>query len=171
MLNLAFAPHECRQHTRVQFENAPRVQEEQEVVDQFTTQPKNFLACGFVLLNENMDARNTAWLQEHADIMKRMLASLGRPAECEIEMRAVDLHGFEQHTAWYEKLEDMGLEDRVGELGDALATWAVYAVLKIGGPRAELTTADCLSSSGSGSASTSVSQPAGAAKKQKTSAT
>ena len=155
----------------MQFENAPRVQEEQKVVDQFTTQPKNFLACGFVLLNENMDARNTAWLQEHADIMKQMLASLGRPAECEIEMRAVDLRGFESHTAWYEKLEDMGLEDRVGELGDDLATWAVYAVLKIGGPRAELTTADCLSSSGSGSASTSVSQPAGAAKKQKTSAT
>ena len=85
-------------------------------------------------------------------------------------MRAVDLRGFESHTAWYEKLEDMGLEDRVGELGDDLATWAVYAVLKTGGPRAELTPVDSPSSSSSGSASTSVSQPAGAAKKQKTSA-
>jgi hypothetical protein len=86
-------------------------------------------------------------------------------------MRAVDLRGFEKHKDSYEKLAGMeDLEERVGELGDDLTTWAVYAVLKIGEPRAELTPVDSPSSSGSGSASTSVSQPAGAAKKQKTSA-
>ena len=113
--------------------------EETDVAKQFSSQPKRFLASGFVLLNESLDARKEGWLDSQLTAMEKILEQKGRPAgqqSCTIEMRAIDPRGFEEHKATYSKLEGMELQERIAEIE---RDWPVYAVLKIEGPSAKLT--------------------------------
>ena len=110
------------------FDERPVDLDSAEVTGTLTSCPKQFLACGFGLLNENMEARDETGLNQQAEQMKKILAFANRKAKCSIEIRAINPNGFEAHKASLEKLEKMDLVDRVAKVE---ADWPVYAVLKI----------------------------------------
>ena len=110
------------------FHGKPINMDPADVASTLTSSPKPLLACGFTLLNENMEARNADWLDQQVNQMEKILAFANRKAECTIEIRAVNPKGFEEHKASLKAFEDLDLVDRVAKVG---VDWPIYAVIKI----------------------------------------
>ena len=93
----------------------------------FTSSPKPFLASGFTLLNENVDARSKVWLESQAAQMEKIAAATnGGKGKFIIEIRAVNPDGFEEHKKTLSDLAKIDLVDRFEHVGD---DWPIYAVL------------------------------------------
>ena len=93
----------------------------------FTTSPKPFLASGFTLLNENADARDKDWLESQAAQMDKIAAAtnVGK-GKFNIEIRAINPNGFEEHKKTLSDLAETDLVDRFECVGN---DWPIYAVL------------------------------------------
>ena len=93
----------------------------------FTTSPKPFLASGFTLLNENVDARDKEWLESQAAQMEKIAAATNvDKGKFNIEIRAINPDGFEEHKKTLSDLAEIDLVDRFEHVGN---DWPIYAVL------------------------------------------
>ena len=109
------------------FEDAPILEEDKDVAKTLQTKPKELLACGFVLLNENENARKKEWLDKQKDQMEKILAHGNRKEKVKITMRAINPLGFEQHKESLEKLSEVDLDNRLEHVD---VDWPIYAVLE-----------------------------------------
>ena len=93
----------------------------------FTSSPKPFLASGFTLLNENVDARDKEWLESQAAQMDKIAAATNvDKGKFTIEIRAINPYGFEEHKKTLSDLAETDLVDRFECVGN---DWPIYAVL------------------------------------------
>lgn len=110
-------------------EDWPIHKEEKEIASTMIGAPKDFLACGFALLNESPEARSFNWLEQQKIMMGKILAHKKRSADVVIEIRGINPEGFEEHKASFEELEK--IEDQVDRVGEIDNKWLIYAVLVV----------------------------------------
>jgi hypothetical protein len=104
--------------------------EHPDVIKTFTSSPKDMLACGFVLLNENTEARDLKWRNEKKELLEGILANNQRPEKVKITVRTLNPNGFEAHKTSLKKSKDVPLEKR-DDLMDEIESWPIYAVLEL----------------------------------------
>ena len=109
------------------FKELPVDTEKNEIASTLVGSPKPLLACGFTLLNENLEARSNEWLEQQKDQLMQILKFKKRSADVTIEMRGINPKGFEAHKASFKELEK--IDDLVERVGQMEPDWLVYAVL------------------------------------------
>lgn len=116
-------------HTLAAAKGWDLAKEEREIASTLTSAAKHFLACGFVLLNENLDARGEGFLETQRDTVARILDTKERVASVSIEMRALNPWGFEEHKASHKELT--AIEDPAERVAKIGSDWLVYAIIVI----------------------------------------
>jgi hypothetical protein len=113
------------------FDDKPVNTEPADVAATFKSAPKQFLECGFLLLNESVEGRSKDWLEEKATQMDEILKFADRHDKASIEIRTINPAGFEAHKASLLDLQGKDPVARCEACGFAEDDWPVYAVLKI----------------------------------------
>jgi hypothetical protein len=102
--------------------------EKEDIAKTMLNQPKDMLASGFILLNENLESRTEGFADQKRIQMNKILQHQGRNATCEVVYRAICPDGFEKHK---ETLASGGDAEENCTFINVEDTWPVYAVLEI----------------------------------------
>ena len=103
------------------------LEEDGDVKKTLKSSPKDMLACGFVLLNENPGACKMDWLNEKKKILENILKHEGIEKKSVIlTLRAINPMGFEEHKASMTEMEGTKLEDR-----KVNTDWPIYALFEL----------------------------------------